>query len=1799
MSHQEQSAAVSAAIFCPQNRPPKPAYLEDLRNYLRQHPILAPFQQAILDLPKTWEIFAKAHPAVAAMEQGPQYTGYFRDWIMNNNAVPLTEIMSGIIALPMLTAIQIVQYFQYLEARSISHDQFLREIQHGGTQGFCAGLLPVMAIAPSQTEEDVVKNACACLRIALGIGAYGELGDDQDNMGPTTVALRLKYPGQADELVSKFQGLYVSAVADPLSISVVGPTKLLSEFKAYAESQGVPTTELYLRGKVHNPENEDLCGELCTLCDEVPELRLPDSTALRVPVRSNATGELLPDGTPLSHEIVKTALVSRCEWYSLLESLSSVFQKTGQTVHGLAMFGTGGKNCVGPMAFEKKGVKIVKHDVVSYIDKTRAPAITGPNLESFPADSIAIVGAACRLPGASSLDELWDVLSTGTIKATRIPAERFDPSRVSRNAPDAKAGGDGKQRTWYGNFLDDVDSFDNAFFGVSPREALYMDPQQRLLLETAYEALDESGYLRHHSRNDFDNVGCFLGSTYTEYLENTTAYSPTAYTATGTIRAFQSGKISYFFGWSGPSEVIDTACSASLVAIHRACRAIQAGECPMALAGGVNIITGMHNFLDLGKAGFLSHTGQCKPFDAAADGYCRADGVGLVVLKSLREAVANGDNVLGVIPGIATNHGGLSSSITVPYSRAQTELFGRVLERAKMSSAQVSYIEAHGTGTQVGDPIEIGSIRKVFGGSQEERDPLYLGSIKANVGHSETAAGVGSVMKVLAMLQRSQIPPLAGFKALNPKIPPLEPDSLHINAEVLSWTAPVKAALVNSYGAAGSNSALICTEAPRSTTRTYLDATAAGVRWPIFISAASAESLQAYASKLAGYMRKNPSLSIRDLSLTLYERRKHHPVRWIGVERDVNSLAEVLESGLDNTFEMPTSLTKKPVVLVFSGQSKQTIQLKPSWYRSFPRLRSYLEQCNDLLTTLGYRGFLPSLFQSEPVADVVALQCGTFAVQYACAKCWIDSGLEIQAVVGHSFGELTAMAVSGVLSLDDALKLVAARASLMQTKWGPERGTMLAVHTSAEAVAELVASVQGLEIACFNGPKSQVVVGSQSAIEQAEAVLSQDPRFANQKLQHQRVSVSHGFHSVFTESILEDLDQFAKTLNYETPKIPLESCTKVNMDHFTSDRIVQHTRDPVYFSDAISRLESRLGPCVFVEAGTGSPIIAMTKKAVQDPSKHIFVSSGSKKQDKDAITTMTTALWEEGITVSFWGHLSPERSAIRPIWLPPYQFKRTKHWLAYADYADRKADNTNVLTNGNASSAAKLVTPRGRSPDSWASLLFDIHQSTSRFTDIVSGHAVRGQPLCPASMYMECAVMAAQMIEPGPSAHPALHFENLSFQGALGINHGRDVVLVMEGAGEYLTWNYTVRSTPKHQTTRPTTHAKGKFSIKSPQEWQVYSRMVTDRVSSLRADANADRFTANRAYTLFSRVVSYGHILRGIDQIYMMGNQAMADIRRPRTQVSKTESTAVSICDAVSLDTFIQVAGLLVNSSETCPAEEVYIATHIDSITIQDCNFLDTGNNDSWNVYVMTTAIGDSRVGCDVFVLDKSGKLVVTAPGVQFTRYPITKLEKVLEHAAINSSSASPRAGSPKRVAVLSDVTNHHGMDDATDEQRTLVAKALSVHAPLTAAQVVQDPALRQLGLDSLSGVQLAHQLKPMLNGVNGHKPVGADTSGRMRIRQRIIELVSENSGASVSNIEDTACLGDIGIDSLSVVELKSSLEDAFGMRLSQDELALGSTIKEVLEFVQGSVNGAAQVAKGGHQLNGVSGNFGVAVAAY
>lgn len=1153
----------------------------------------------------------------------------------------------------------------------------------------------------------------------------------------------------------------------------------------------------------------------------------------------------------------------------------------------------------------------------------------------------------------------------------------------------------------------------------------------------------------------------------------------------------------------------------------------------MALAGGVNIMTGIHNFMDLGKAGFLSPTGQCKPFDSAADGYCRGEGVGLVVLKRLSQALDDGDNVLGVIPGAATNQGGLSSSLTVPSSPAQVSLYEGVLRQAGLEPSQVSYVEAHGTGTQAGDPLEVASIAQVFGGPQRA-EPISIGSIKGNIGHLEVAAGVAGLIKVLLMMNKGHIPPLASHKNINPKLGDLKASGLAISSTLQPWKDQFRAAMINSYGAAGSNAALLLCQGPQACIEPPRIPASESQTYPIILSASSKDSLLMSAASLGKHIDGADSSSIiGDLAFTLAEKRARHKFRWVTKASSVGELRKSLKA-VPDCFEAPQR--PKRVVLAFSGQNKQTVGLEKTWYESCALLKHHIDHCNDVLKQLGFGEIFPAVFATESAAipDVISLQCGTFAVQYASARCWIDCGLRVDAVLGHSFGELTALVVSGVLSLEDGMKLVATRASLMKTKWGPDRGTMLAVHGTVDVVRSAIENLpsdhRDVEIACYNAPASQVAVGTNISIIAMEQLLNEDPRFRG--IKSQRLDVSHGFHSRFTKDILEDLNSVANSMVFNPPKIPLETCTLQQLDQITSDHIPRHTRQPVYFCDATRRIEERLGPCVWVEAGMNSPIIPMIKRAVEAPDRHVFESVKAKAEEEplSAVLSTTLDLWREAIDVTFWDFHLAEQVGLKQVWLPPYQFERTPHWMPFTDHVMEALRNRPAIQDPeSAPEKAKEPLELVSSLASLPKNEFAMNLSAKRFVQIVSGHAVLGRPLCPASMYMECALMAVQL-SVGSIENQALWFENLTFDAPLGVDPGRKGSIALERDGDQPAWTFIVRSSAEADPkSRLTPHAKGRLGFTRTPQFQAYQRLVNSRMSQFIDSQHTESLRGKRAYSLFSRIVSYASILKGISVITMGEYEAVASIDVPSPDETGGANAATKLCDTISLDTFIQVAGLLINSSNQCGHEEAFLATGVENFSMSlGCDF---NTCRSWTVYATFTPVGDSKASGDVYVFRPDGTMGLLVTGVQFTKIPVARLEKMLESAN-------------RKVP----------QESVASKQRPQTMPALT---PVTHESRNSDDGSSSTPLDSDSQTSLDSEPE-------------ASSDGDRSIAE-LKAMIASYVGLAEDEIVADASMADLGVDSLAASELATELEDKFSQTVDGGDL-IGMTFGELSKIIAPTV---------------------------
>ena len=728
-------------------------------------------------------------------------------------------------------------------------------------------------------------------------------------------------------------------------------------------------------------------------------------------------------------------------------------------------------------------------------------------------EPIAIVGLSCRFPaGANDPEALWQILRDGIDAIREIPPDRWDVDAYY----DSNPGIPGKMYTRCGGFLDSVDRFDPHFFGISPREVLKMDPQQRLLLEVAWEALERAG--QAPSGLAGSRTGVFVGISGTDYAQLQTASGDPeiidTYFGAGAAHSIASGRISYLLGLQGPSVSVDTACSSSLLAVHLACQSLQLGECDMALAGGVNLILSPNGMIAACQTRMLSPDGRCKTFDAGADGYVRAEGCAVVVLKRLSKAKVNGDNILAVIRGTAANQDGRSNGLTAPNGSAQEAVIREALANSGVKAAEVSYLETHGTGTSLGDPIEVQALGAVLGQDRPHEAPVLIGGVKSNIGHLEAAAGIAGLVKTILALQHKQLPPNLHVRKLNPHVA-WEQLPVKIVTELTPWLSENgrRIAGVSSFGFSGTNvhvtveEAPVCESSPNTVERP----------WHIFtLSAMSEKALQELAVRYERHLAQHESEALPDVCFTANACRSHFGCRLAVVAKSSVQIREKLRAFAEGkeTADVlrnqvrPVELPE--VVFLFTGQGSQYGGMGRLLYESSPVFKQTLERCAEILKPYFERPLLEVIYpkpgESGLLDETAYTQPALFAIEYALAQLWQSWGVVPAAVMGHSVGEYVAACIAGVFSLEDGLKLIAARGRLMGNL--PAGGAMAAVFADEMQVQSAIAGYTNqVSLAAVNGPNNVVVSGEGTVVTN---ILEQ---LAAQGIPARRLTVSHAFHS--------------------------------------------------------------------------------------------------------------------------------------------------------------------------------------------------------------------------------------------------------------------------------------------------------------------------------------------------------------------------------------------------------------------------------------------------------------------------------------------------------------------------------------------------------------------------------------------------------------------------------------------------------------------------------------------------------------
>ncbi|HIK04816.1 MAG TPA: SDR family NAD(P)-dependent oxidoreductase [Trichormus sp. M33_DOE_039] len=886
-------------------------------------------------------------------------------------------------------------------------------------------------------------------------------------------------------------------------------------------------------------------------------------------------------------------------------------------------------------------------------------------------EPIAIIGIGCRFPGAKNSEAFWHLLRHGIDAITEVPKTRWDIDAFYDSDPATPD----KMSTRWGGFLEQIDQFDPHFFSIAPREAASVDPQHRLLLETTWEALEDAG--QNPEGLTGTPTGVFVGISTFDYdkLRFQNPVNLNGYAGTGTACSLAANRISYTLNLTGPSIAIDTACSSSLVAVHLACQSLRNGESTLAVAGGVNIMASPWVTVTFSKGGFMAADGRCKAFDSRANGYVRSEGAGVVVLKLLSQAIADGDRIYATIRGSAVNQDGRSNGITAPNSLAQEAVLREAYRQAGVAPGQVQYIEAHGTGTKLGDPIEVKALGKVLSEGRPPGEYCALGSVKTNIGHTEAAAGIAGLIKVALSLKHGEIPPSLHFQEANPYIP-FDKLPLRVQQKLESWSGGESLiAGVSSFGFGGTNAHVVLEGQNLKGKKQKKEINEHSLQL-LTLSAKSEKALQELVQSYQEYLQNHPQLSLTDICFTTGVGRSHFDYRLAITSDSTIQLQEQLVAFLakqdaPGVFQGKITTRKRPkVAFLFTGQGSQYVDMGRHLYETQPTFRRILDHCNQILQPYLETPLLEILYPQSPIPnpqspipspqspinETAYTQPALFALEYALAKLWQSWGIEPSAVMGHSVGEYVAACIAGVFSLEDGLKLIAARGRLMQAL--PSDGAMAAVLADEPTVLSAIQPYgEQIAIAAYNGAESLVISGKRQAVETVCQELT------NQGIQIKPLQVSHAFHSPLMEAMLEDFEQIAKTVQYSSPKTPLISNLTgqiATADIATPKYWVHHIRQPVQFAASMKLLHQQ-GYEVFVEIGAKPTLIGMGRQCLPDGVGVWLPSLHPKKGDWQQIIDSLAALYVRGIAIN-WGEFYRYPDCER-VSLPTYPFQRQRYWI--------------------------------------------------------------------------------------------------------------------------------------------------------------------------------------------------------------------------------------------------------------------------------------------------------------------------------------------------------------------------------------------------------------------------------------------------------------------------------------------------------------------------------------------------------
>lgn len=1613
--------------------------------------------------------------------------------------------------------------------------------------GLCTGALAAAAVSCAQNVVELLPLAVSSVLVAFRTGvsaaSAGQRATRAGQSGSQSGVARswsLVAAGQAaSQAVKEFgERSKLPLTARPFvsahalhGITVTGPPSSLAKLTSSEEFKNIKHKEIPIFAPYHAKHlfsQEDVWEALGQLAES--DL----ATTSNVPVLSASSGQAT--GANNFHSLLKAAveeiLLQEIEWAQILSGIQTTFEGFKAPQLKILPFGTAadqliqsglkqttlGSSLPAPPSGSKPSFKQEPSFSPSPPEATSAPG---------KRSKIAIVGMSGRFPGANSTEAFWDLLREGLDVHKEVPplhwnkATHCDPTGAGKNT----------SATPFGCWLDDPAAFDARFFNVSPREAPQIDPAQRIALMTAYEAIEQAGIVPDATPSTRrDRVGVFYGVTSNDWMETNSAQKIDTYFIPGGNRAFIPGRINYFYKFSGPSYAVDTACSSSLAAVHIACNSLWARDVDTAITGGTNILTNPDFTSGLDKGYFLSRTGNCKTFDDAADGYCRGEGVGTVILKRLEDAVADKDPILGLILGAYTNHSAEAESITRPHSGAQRAMFNKILNSSQdaVDPTSVSYIEMHGTGTQAGDASEMQSVLQTFAPSVGIRNgdqPLYLGSAKSNIGHGEAASGVSSIIKIMLMMQENTIPPHCGIKSrINHKFPTdLNERNVRIARDgPVPWkrsASQPRRVFVNNFSAAGGNTALLIEDAPLISDLSASQGNDTRNSHLVAISAKNALSLEGNLRSFLRFIQKNPGASISELSYTTTARRIHHPHRIMLATPSIDDLKVQVEAAIRDKAGANRPKVHK-IIFAFTGQGAQFAGMGKLYFENFSKFRTEVRRLDHLGQCLGFPSIIP-VFEADESENIlesspVAVQLASICMQIALTKLLASWNIFPAAVVGHSLGEYAALNGAGVLSDADTIYLVGRRAELIQEQCSQGTHSMLVVRASANDIEAALRNKDiKYEFACINSPTETVLAGNVGEVDKAEKVL------AKSGIRTTILKVPYAFHSSQVDPILESFSAIAGGATFSTPKVPvirpLSGTTALPSDTdsgFDPEYLAKHCREPVNMLKALQTAqEERIitSETIVLEVGPHPAVSAMVKATLG--SHHVTLPTSqrtsSAKQSKSPWQVLTDSLkrlYSVGTDIRWAEYHRDFTSAHKVIPLPAYSWDLKDYWIQYVnDWSLRKGDPPLILGNAtglDTTTIHRIVDETSGSNGNRVNIVIEADVTRPDMNPLIQGHMVDNIPLCTPSVYADMALSLGKYLV--GKYQPQLSDDQL----VVGVNDMNiSKALIAKGQGpQPLQAHAEVDWTSKAATCKFVSfdskgqlqeHARCviRFQDRAHQrKLQGEAAAIKQKMQSLRggiASETTARFNRPMVYRMIRPLAQFHTDYRAIDEVVLNSKTLEASSRVSFGSVKRNIDDRFHTHPAI-IDALSQSCGFVMNCNDGCDLDvEVFMNHGWGSFQIyEEMKF-----EKAYTTYTRMHEGKDRLWHGDVAVFD--GDKIVAS----------------FQQLAIQ--------GVPRRV--LSVILS---LESGKKAQKPQIASSAPSAAPRAAPSAAPAPAV-----------------------ISTHSGSSKVTSA--------LQIVSEESGIAVSDLTDSSLFGDLGVDSLLSLTITARFREELDVDIDSTSMAM------------------------------------------